>query len=82
MLGSSSPSLKQCLEGVSCPGLHPQNVISLPNNEHLLSYPEKLRLCHGAVCTKQDIPLSCVQGTKSDSFWGWGRTMVGYGGDK
>lgn len=62
-------------------------VISLSNNEQLLSYPGKLRLCHGAVSSKE-CPVWCnVLGTMSDSCWrelpgDGGRTMVGYGGDR
>lgn len=63
-------------------------VINLSNNEHLLSYPEKLRLCHGAV-RSEECPGWCnVLRTNSDSSC-WrelpgdgGRTTVGYGGDK
>lgn len=74
--------LEQCLEGVSCPRLLLQNVISLSSDEHLLSYPEKLRLCHGTVTSKECHVWCDILRTKSDSCWrelpgDGGRTMVG-----
>lgn len=36
-------------------------VINLSNNEHLLSYPEKLRLCQGLLAQRSVLFVQCLR---------------------